>query len=96
MKREQIIGLFILLLLTAGTIFAASHSPAEEENGLSEGERAYMEMLEAAPLAVVEGETVSPDQRFLVRAVGATDIYVSGVRVPERVQVVDRSTEKVL
>ena len=94
MKREQIIGLCALLLLTAGTVFAASRGPAAD--GLSDGERAYMEMLEAAPLAVVEGETISPDQRFLVRTAGATDFYASGVRVPEKVQVVDRLTEEVL
>ena len=82
MKREQIIGLCALLLLTAGTVFAVSRGPAAD--GLSDGERAYMEMLEAAPLAVVEGETISPDQRFLVRTAGATDFYVSGVRVRRR------------
>lgn len=92
MKREQIIGLCVLLLLTAGGILAAS----AQENSLSDGERAYQELLEAAPLAAVEGETVSPDERFLVRTVGETDFYVSGVRVPEKVQVVDRSTEEVL
>ena len=92
MKREQIIGLCVLLLLTAGGILAAS----AQEDGLSDGERAYQELLEVAPLAAVEGETVSPDERFLVRTVGETDFYVSGVRVPEKVQVVDRSTEEVL
>lgn len=96
MKREQIAGLCVLLLLTAGTIFAASRYPAEEADILSDGERAYLEMLEAAPLAAVEGEAISPDQRFLVRTTGATDFYVSGVRVPEKVQVVDRITEEVL
>lgn len=95
-RSEQGIGLCVLLLLAAGTIFAVSRCPAEEANGLSDGERAYQELLEAAPLAAVEGKTISPDQRFLVRAVGATDIYVSGVRVPERVQVVDRATDEVL
>ena len=72
MKREQMIGLCVLLFLTAGTIFTVSQYPAEQGEALSDGERAYLEMLEAAPLAVVEGETISPDQRFLVRAVGAT------------------------
>lgn len=94
-EREQIAGLCVLLLLTAGVILTASRFPAGE-GGLSDGERAYQEMLEAAPLAEVEGEAVSPDERFLVRTVGETDIYVSGVRVPEKVQVVDRATEEVL
>lgn len=95
MKREQVIGLCVLLLLTAGTILAVSGHPAREE-GLSDGERAYQELLEAVPLAAVEGETVSPDGHFEVRAAGETDFYVSGVRVPEKVQVVDRLTEEVL
>lgn len=95
-KREQAIGLCILLLLAAGTIIAVSRSPEEEAEGSSDGERAYREMLEAAPLAAVEGETVSPNQRFLVRTAGITDFYVSGVRVPEKVQVVDRFTDEVL
>lgn len=94
MRREQIIGLCVLLLLTAGAIFTALRGPAVDS--LPDGERAYMEMLEAAPLAAVEGETISPDQRFLIRAAGATDLYVSGVRVPEKVQVVDRLTDEVL
>ena len=50
MKREQVIGLCVLLLLTAGAILADSGPPAREE-GLSDGERAYQELLEAAPLA---------------------------------------------
>ena len=96
MRREQIIGLCVLLLLAAGTIFAVSRCPAEEADPLSDGERAYIEMLEAAPLAVVEGETISHNQRFLVRTAGTTDIYVSGVRVPEKIQIVDRATDEVL
>lgn len=96
MKREQGIGLCVLLLLTAGVICVAPRSPTEKEENLSDGEQAYLEMLAAAPLAAVEGKTLSPDQRFLVRTAGATDIYASGVRVPEKVQVVDRSAEKVL
>lgn len=97
MRREQIIGLCVLLLLTVCAIFADSRIPEEVEgDGLSDGERAYQELLESAPLAEVEGETVSPDGRFEVRAVGKTDLYVSGVRVPEKVQVVDRETEEVL
>lgn len=95
MKREQFIGLCVLLLLTAGAILADFGRSAGEE-GLSDGERAYQELLEAAPLAAVEGESVSPDQRFLVRAAGETDLYVSGARVPEKVRVVDRVTEEVL
>lgn len=95
MKRGQIIGLCVLLLLTAGVLLA-DPGPSTTAEDLSDGERAYQELLESAPLAEVEGEPVSPDGRFLVRTVGETDLYVSGVRVPEKVQVVDRSTEEVL
>lgn len=96
MKREQIMGLCVLLALTAGSVLADPGHPAAEADGLSDGERAYQELLEAAPLAAVEGEAVSPDGRFEVRAAGETDSYVSGVQVPEKVQVVDRTTEEVL
>ena len=64
MKREQMIGLCVLLFLTAGTIFMVSRYPTEQGEALSDGERAYLEMLEAAPLAVVEGETISPTSGF--------------------------------
>ena len=95
MKRGQIIGLCVLLLLTAGVLLA-DPGPSTTAEDLSDGERAYQELLESAPLAEVGGEPISPDGRFLVRTVGETDLYVSGVRVPEKVQVVDRSTEEVL
>ncbi len=95
-KREQIIGLCALLALTAAAAFWDAGRPARPAHMPSEGEGVYTELLEAAPLAAVEGETASPDQRFFVRTVGATDIYVSGVRVPEKIQVVDRETEEVL
>lgn len=94
MKREQIFGLCVLLLVTAGVIYADSRRP--EPVSAPAGEDPYEAILTAAPLAAVEGETVSPNQKFLVRTAGATDIYVSGIRVPEKVQVVDRSTEEVL
>ena len=96
MKREQIVGLCVLLLLAAGTIFAVSNYPLETAKDPLEGEDAYMEFLSSVPLAVVEGETISHNQRFLVRTVGATDSYVSGVRVPEKIQVVNRSTDEVV
>lgn len=92
MKREQIIGACVLLALAAGTILMTSRLPepaAPEED-------AYQALLASTPLAVVEGETISPNQHFLVRTTGDTGIYVSGVRVPEKIQVVDRFTDEVL
>lgn len=49
----------------------------------------YEELLAASPVAQIEGDVLSPDGRFEVRTEGASDIYVSGERVPERVQVVN-------
>lgn len=95
MKREQFIGLGVLLCLTAVITFGASNYPAKAPEAPPE-EDAYQELLAATPLAAVEGETISPNQRFLVRTAGDTNIYVSGVRVPEYVQVVDRFTDEVL
>lgn len=95
MKREQMIGLCVLLLLTAGTVFTAGRRPAEAPDDPFQEEDTYQKLLDAAPLAAVGGETTSPNQRFLVRTAGTTDIYVSGVRVPEKVQVVDRFTDEV-
>ena len=40
MKREQMIGLCVLLFLTAGTIFMVSRYPTEQGEALSDGERA--------------------------------------------------------
>lgn len=95
MKREQIIGLCVLLLLTMGAVLG-DPGPSAGEDALSDGERSYQELLEAAPLAKVEGEAVSPDGRFLVRAEGETDLYVSGVPVPGKIQVVDSGTGEAL
>lgn len=96
MKREQAIGLCILLLLAAGTVLAVSGYPAEEPEHPPGSGDDYEALLTSAPLAAVEGETISPDLKFLVRTVGDTGTYASGVRVPEKVQVVDRFTDEVL
>lgn len=95
MKRDQFMGLCVLLCLTAVIIFGVSGRPAKAPEAPPE-EDVYQELLTVTPLAVVEGETISPNQRFLVRTAGDTGIYVSGVRVPEHVQVVDRFADEVL
>lgn len=54
----------------------------------------YRALLEATPLAQVEGETLSPDGRFEVRTTGKSEMYVSGYVVPEFLQIVDTRPEK--
>ncbi len=84
--------LTLLLLLTAcgqaGTVEAPPEEP-EEADG-------YEALVAAAPVAQVEGEAVSPDGRFEVRAQGASGQYVSGIQPPEFLQIVDRETGEVL
>lgn len=57
---------------------------------------AYEELIASTPVAGVEGETISPDGRFEVRAQGAGGEYVSGVQPPEFLQIVDRENGEVL
>lgn len=56
----------------------------------------YEALIAAAPVSQVEGEAVSPDGRFEVRAEGAGGSYISGVQPPELLQIVDRETGEVL
>ncbi len=53
-------------------------------------------MLDAAPIAQVEGEAISPDGRFEVRAEGASGQYISGIQPPEFLQIVDRESGEIL
>ncbi len=96
MKKQQIYGLLALVLITAAAAAAAGRPQAPDQCPAPSGEEAaYVELLSATPLAELEGETLSPNGRFQVRTLGASDIYVSGVRVPERLQIVDTRTGEV-
>lgn len=95
MRKRQVLGLLVLLALTAAVISAARLWPAEQADTPPGGERAYEELLAKTTAAQVEGETHSPNGHFEVRTEGATDLYVSGVRVPERLQIVDTRTGEV-
>lgn len=95
MRKRQTLGLLGLLALTAAVIGAARLWPAEQAPAPHDGEATYVELLSATPLAELEGETLSPNGRFQVRTLGASDAYVSGVRVPERLQIVDTRTGEV-
>jgi len=90
MQKEQVFGCAALGVVTALAVFAAGRLP-EWENVSQENPDsfpAYEQLLAASPVAVVEGETVSPDGRYEVRTVGETDLYVSGYVIPENLQVV--------
>ena len=56
----------------------------------------YVQLLERTPVAEVEGEPVSPDGRYQVLTTGASEDYVSGVRLPEALQIVNTETDEVL
>lgn len=86
--------LALVLLLSgcgqAGTVeLSPGEPPMEEPDG-------YEELIASTPVAQVEGEAVSPDGRFEIRAEGASGEYVSGVQPPEFLQIVDRETGEVL
>ena len=94
MQKRQILGLFAMLAVTAAVIFGARPWLTEQTNASAE-EAVYAELLENTPLAELDGETVSPNGRLEVRTVGRSDIYVSGVVVPEAIQIVDRENGEV-
>lgn len=93
MDKGRIIGAIMLLAVTAGAIgYTASWQAAEQ----AEEEAAYQALLDAAPAAEVVGEPVSPNGRFEVRTVGESDLWISGVRIPEALQIVDTETGEVV
>lgn len=94
MNRQQVFGLVILLSATAAVIGMAGTTERPEE---TPGEwAAYEALLDASPVAELEGEPVSPDGRFQIRTVGKSDLYVSGLVPPERLQIADASTGEIL
>lgn len=93
MEKGRILGVIMLLAVTALTIqYEASRQAAEQ----AAEEAAYQALLDAAPAAEVEGAPLSPNGRFEVRTVGASDLWISGVRIPEALQIVDTETGKVM
>lgn len=61
-----------------------------------DGEPTYVQLLESTPVAGIEGDPFSPDGKYEVMAVGASEHYVSGVRLPETLQIVNTETGEVL
>ena len=80
--------------MTAAVIFGARPWLTEQEN-VSAEEVVCAELPDNMPVAEPEGENVSPNGRLEVRTVGASEHYVSGVVVPEAIQIVDRETGEV-
>lgn len=94
MHKHQLWGGILLLALTAAVIGANRHWGPVQTAEPAKGDF-YVELLSATPLAELEGETLSPNGRFQVQIQGASDFYVSGVRVPEHLQIVDTVTGEV-
>lgn len=52
----------------------------------------YDKLLEEAPVVQIIGDTLSPDGKYDIRTEGKSEHYVSGERVPEQVQIVERES----
>lgn len=89
MKRLLSVLAVLSLLTACGQAGTTEEPPPEEADE-------YEALIAATPIAQVEGEAVSPDGRFEVRAEGASGQYISGIQPPEFLQIVDRETGEVL
>ena len=94
MQKRQILGLFVLLAVSAAVVWA-TRPWLTEQAGTSAEEAAYVELLANTPLAELEGETVSPNGSLEARTIGASENVVSGLRIPEALQIVDTRTGEV-
>lgn len=92
MDKRRIFGVLALAVITAVTAGVASPKMAAQRQETAE----YQALLEAAPVAQVEGETLSPNGQFQVETAGRTDQYVSGWIVPESIQITEIPTGRVL
>ena len=92
MEKGRWLGVLALAVITAVTVGAESPRTAAQRQEAAE----YRALLEATPLAQVEGEALSPDGRFRAETAGRTDLYVSGLIGPEFLQVTDTDSGEVL
>ena len=88
MDKRRIFGVLALAVITAVTAGVASPQMAAQRQETAE----YQALLEATPVAQVEGETLSPNGQFQVETAGRTDQYVSGWIVPESIQITEIPT----
>ena len=91
MEKGRRLGILALAVITAVTVGVEYPKTAARRQEAAE----YQALLEAAPLAQVEGETLSPRGMQVVTA-GRTDQYVSGWIVPESIQITEVPTGRVL
>ena len=92
MEKARLAGVLALAVVTAVTVGAEFPKTAAQRQEAAE----YRAILEAAPLAQVEGEAQSPNGQFRVETAGRTDQYVSGWIVPESIQITEVPTGRVL
>ena len=92
--KKQVICAILCCSLLAGC-GADDTSTAVVVTQPGEGEE-YVRLLERTPVSEVEGEPVSPDGRYQVLTTGASEDYVSGVRLPETLRIVNIETDEVL
>lgn len=92
MEKRRILGVMALAVITAVTVGAEFPETAAQRQEAAE----YRALLEAAPVAQVEGEPLSPNGQFRVETAGRTDQYISGWIVPEFLQVTSMDSGAVL
>jgi hypothetical protein len=92
MDRRRIWGVLILMVVTAAAAAVTYPETRAEQREAAE----YRAFLDTAPVAQAEGDTESPDLRFRVETAGRTEHYISGLVVPEFLQVTDAATGEVL
>ena len=92
MDKRRILGVTLLLAAAAAVVTVNGRFEAAQQAE----EAAYQAYLDTLPVAQVEGEVLSPDGRFRAETAGESDIFASGVRVPETLRIVDTGTGEVL
>ena len=92
MDRRRIWGVLILMAVTAAAAAVTYPETRAEQREAAE----YRAFLDTAPAAQLEGEALSPDGQFRAETAGRTEHYISGLVVPEFLQVTDAATGEVL
>lgn len=72
---------------TSTTVVVTQPKPEDAE---------YVQLLERTPDAKVEGGCLSPDGAYQILTEGAGDDYVSGIRVPEALKIVNTANGEIL